>query len=353
MSLFSSYQLGSLNLQNRIVMAPMTRCRAIGNIPNALVAEYYGQRSGAGLIVTEGTAPSPNGLGYARIPGLYTDEQQEAWKPVVAAAHKGGAKIFMQFMHTGRICHPLNMPEGAECVSASAIQAAGEMWTDQEMMQPHPVPRALATDEIPGVIREHAQAARRAIAAGFDGVELHGANGYLTEQFLQPKTNQRTDQYGGSWENRNRFCIELVAAIADAIGAERVGVRLSPANNAFNDMGDNPDMAEQFTALAGALGKPGLAYIHIVFYEYLPEDLLRAMKKAFGGPFILNGGMDREKAETVIESGLGELASFGSSYLANPDLPVRLEKGIPLNEANPDTFYTGDPTGYTDYPAAS
>jgi N-ethylmaleimide reductase len=346
MSLFEPFALGQLQLSNRIVMAPMTRSRAIGNVPNALMAQYYGQRSSAGLIITEGVAPSPNGLGYARIPGVFSAEQVEAWKPIAQAAHAGGAKIFMQLMHCGRITHPLNLPQGAETVAPSAIAAKGQMWTDQEGMKDMPVPRALQTSEIPGVI---VKASQNAIAAGFDGVELHGANGYLIEQFLNAGTNQRTDAYGGSWENRNRFAIEAAAAVAKAIGAERTAIRLSPFN-VFNDMIEYPEIPEQYTALARELK---LAYIHLVNYSRIGDQLLKAMKDAFGGPVILNGGMTKEKAEAALAAGLGDLASFGSSFLANPDLPRRLREGLPLNQPNPDTFYTPGEQGYTDYPTAA
>lgn len=351
MSLFETYQLGSLKLQNRIAMAPMTRCRAIGNVPNALMAEYYAQRNGAGLIITEGTAPSPNAVGYARIPGAWSAEQTEAWKPIATAAHNGGAKIFMQLMHVGRVAHPANLPAGAEIVAPSAIQCGDEMWTDAEGMQPMPMPRALDADEIPIIYREFVDAAKNAIAAGFDGIELHGANGYLIEQFLNPSTNQRTDAWGGSWQNRNRFALETAQAVADAIGPGKTAIRLSPVNR-FNDMGENPDADVQYTALCEEFGKLGLAYIHIVNYQGVGESLVRAMKHAFGGTVLINGALNRERAEAAIASGLGDIAAFASSYLANPDLPDRLQHDTPLNAPDPDTFYSADEKGYTDYKAA-
>lgn len=351
MKLFEPYSVGNLRLQNRFVMAPMTRSRAIGNIPNDLMAQYYGQRSSAGLIVTEGVAPSPNALGYARIPGAFSAAQTEGWKKVAAAAHKGGAKIFMQFMHTGRIGHPLNLPQGAELVAPSAVAAAGQMWTDQSGMQAHPTPRALEASEIPGVIGEFVQAAKNAIAAGFDGIELHGANGYLIEQFLNPGTNKRTDAYGGSLEKRNRFAIEVAAAVAKAIGPEKTGIRLSPFNT-FNDMVEFEETPQQYEALAKELGALKLAYIHIVAYAKVGEPLIRAMRAAFGGTIVVNGGLDKAKAEAAFTSGLADLGAFGTSFLANPDLPNRLKNGLPLNPLRPDTFYTGDFVGYTDYPTA-
>jgi N-ethylmaleimide reductase len=351
MKLFEPFSLGKLRLQNRVVMAPMTRSRAIGNVPNDLMAEYYGQRSSAGLIVTEGTAPSPNALGYSRIPGGFSAEQTEGWKKVTAAAHRGGAKIFMQQMHTGRISHPLNLPPGAEVVAPSAVKAAGQMWTDQSGMQDLPVPRALATAEIAGVIAEHVGTSKNAIAAGFDGVELHGANGYLIEQFLLPGSNRRTDAYGGSIENRNRFAVELASAVARAIGPERTGVRLSPFNT-FNDMAVFEELPEQYEELARALGALKLAYLHIVAYARVGEPLLAAIKKAFGGPIIVNGGLDKAKAEAAFAAGYADLASFGASFLANPDLPRRLQSDLTLNAPRPDLFFAGGVQGYTDYPAA-
>jgi N-ethylmaleimide reductase len=352
MNLFEPFSLGNLRLQNRIVMAPMTRSRAIGNVPNDLMAEYYGQRSSAGLIVTEGTAPSPDALGYARIPGNFSEAQVAGWRKVTAAAHSGGAKIFLQLMHTGRITHPLNLPKGAEVIAPSAVQAAGQMWTDQSGMQDFPTPRALETREIGGVIAQYVEAAKNAITAGFDGIELHGANGYLIEQFLNPGTNRRTDGYGGSVTNRNRFAVEVSAAVANAIGPGKTGIRISPFNS-FNDMvGDYADIPQQFASLANELGVLKLAYIHVVAYAKVGEPLLRAIKKAFGGPIIINGGLDRQKAEAAFEAGYADLAAFATSFLANPDLPHRLEHALPLNTPEPSTFYTADAKGYSDYPSA-
>jgi N-ethylmaleimide reductase len=351
MKLFEPYSLGPFPLQNRIVMAPMTRSRAIGNVPNDLMAQYYGQRSTAGLIVTEGTAPSPNALGYSRIPGGFSAAQTEGWTKVTAAAHRGGAKIFMQQMHTGRISHPLNLPPGAEVVAPSAVKAAGQMWTDQSGMQDLPVPRALATAEVAGVIAEHVNTSRNALAAGFDGIELHGANGYLIEQFLLPGSNRRTDAYGGSIENRNRFALELAAAVARAIGPERVGVRLSPFNT-YNDMAVFDELPQQYEELARSLGALKLAYLHIVAYERVGEPLLTKIKQAFGGPIIVNGGLSAAKAEAAFAAGYADLASFGASFLANPDLPRRLQGGLELNAPRSELFFAAGPQGYTDYAAA-
>ena len=260
MSLFEPYSLAGLKLANRIVMAPMTRNRAPGNVPNDLMVEYYHQRASTGLIVSEGVAPSPNGLGYARQPGGYSAAQTAGWKKVCSAVHAAGGKIFMQQMHTGRIGHPHNLPAGAELIAPSAVGAAGNIVTDQSGPQPFPVPRALRTDEIAATTAEYVQTSHNAIEAGFDGVELHGANGYLIEQFLQPRSNVRTDAYGGSLENRNRFAIETAAAVAKAIGAGRTGVRLSPFNT-FNDLAVYPEIPEQYELLARELGKIGRAHV--------------------------------------------------------------------------------------------
>jgi N-ethylmaleimide reductase len=333
-------------------MAPMTRSRAIANVPNDLMAEYYRQRSSAGLIVTEGTAPSPDALGYARIPGNFSEAQVAGWRKVTAAAHSGGAKIFLQLMHTGRIAHPLNLPQGAEIIAPSAVQAAGQMWTDQSGMQDFPTPRALETREIAGIIAEYVEASKKAIEAGFDGIELHGANGYLIEQFLNPGTNRRTDGYGGSAAHRNRFAVELSAAVAKAIGAHKTGIRISPFNT-FNDMiGDYADIPQQFESLANELGALKLLYIHVVAYAKVGEPLLRAIKKAFGGTIIINGGLDRQKAEAAFDAGYADLAAFATSFLANPDLPRKLEEGLALNPPDQGTFYSADAKGYTDYPRA-
>jgi N-ethylmaleimide reductase len=350
MSLFEPYSLGDLRLRNRIVMAPMTRNRAPGNVPNELMAEYYRQRASAGLIVTEGVAPSPNALGYARQPGGYSAAQTAGWKKVVDAVHAAGGRIFMQQMHTGRIGHPLNLPKGAELIAPSAVGAAGSIVTDQSGPQPFPVPRALRTDEVAATIDEFVLTSRNAVEAGFDGIELHGANGYLIEQFLQPKSNVRTDAYGGSLENRNRFAVETAAAVAKAIGPGKTGIRLSPFNT-FNDLAVYPEIPEQYELLARELGKLKLAYIHIVNYWKVGEPLLRAIKNAFGGPVIVCGELDRAKAEAALAAGYADLAAFAKAFIANPDLPRRLQQGLPLATPDTATFYAGGEKGYADYPA--
>lgn len=356
-TLFSPFKLAGRTLKNRIVMAPMTRSRAIGSVPNDLMREYYAQRSGAGLILTEGTSPSPNGLGYARIPGLFNSEQTAAWKKVTEAVHAGGSAIFVQLMHTGRISHPLNLPQGAEVVGPSDISAASTpMYTDAEGMQPLPAPRALRTDELPDVIAEFVNASKLALEAGFDGVELHAANGYLLEQFLHPATNNRTDAYGGSVEGRLRFILETVRAVSLAIGADRVGIRVSPYG-ANGEMGAFEGLDETFTQLATELGKLGIAYVHVVDHTAMgapevPHAIKDAIRAAFGGTIILSGGYDAERAESDLAEGKGELVAFGRPFLSNPDLPQRMSTGAALTTLDPNTLYTPGAEGYTDYPPA-
>ncbi|WP_020678371.1 alkene reductase [Geopsychrobacter electrodiphilus] len=358
MKLFSSYQLGAIALKNRLVMAPMTRCRALGNLANPLMAEYYQQRAGAGLIVTEGTSPSPNGLGYARIPGLYNTAQADSWRQVSAAVHAAGGKIFLQLMHCGRVSHLINLPQGAEVLAPSAVTFGGKMWTDTQGELPCSPPRAMTAAEVHGAIAEYVEAARLAIDAGFDGIELHGANGYLINQFLDQATNQRADDYGGSWQNRNRFAFEVASAVVAAIGAGRTGIRLSP-HGVFNDMTEYADLTAQYAALANGLGKLGLAYIHLVDQSALgmakplqkTTDAVReGFRAAGGGALILSGGYDRERAEADLQSGAADLIAFGRPYLANPDLETRLEAMAELNPYDEATFYMPDEKGYVDYP---
>lgn len=352
--LFSPFRLGDIELRNRLVMSPMTRSRAIGNVPNDLMAEYYGQRAGAGLIITEGTAPSPNGLGYPRIPGLYSDAQVAGWKKVTDAVHARGGRIFAQLMHVGRIGHPLNLPEGAELVAPSAITAPGEMYTDAKGPQPHPEPRAMTKDDIRAAIEWFVRSSVNAIKAGFDGVELHGANGYLIDQFLNPTTNERTDEYGGSDEGRARFALEVAREVTDAVGKQRVGIRLSP-HGAFNGMGTWDAIDDSFAYYAEQLGKLGLVYMHLVDHSSMgappvPAELKTRMRKAFGGTIILSGGYDAQRAEADLAAGKGELVAFGRPFLANPDLVTRIRKGAALNDPKMDLFYTPGAEGYTDYP---
>lgn len=352
--LFSPFKLGSMELNNRLVMSPMTRSRATGNIPNALMAEYYGQRATAGLIVTEGTSPSPNGLGYARIPGLFSPPQTAAWAQVTQAVHAKGGKIFVQLMHTGRVGHPLNLPAGARILAPSAVVAAGEMYTDAEGMKPHPIPQAMTEAEIDSAIQEYVQAARNAVAAGFDGVELHAANGYLLEQFIRPNSNVRTDRYGGSIENRTRFVLEVAKAVIDAIGKDRVGIRLSPFG-VFNDMPIYDRMEADYAYLTEQLSALELVYLHIVDHSAMgapavPDSMKRSMRRLFRRTLILSGGYDPERADNDLAAGHGDLIAVGRVFLANPDLPMRWQTNAALNEPDFSTFYTPGAKGYTDYP---
>lgn len=353
-SLFAPVTIGPHHLQNRIVMAPMTRNRAVDNLPNALMAEYYGQRAGAGLIITEGTSPSPDGLGYPRIPGIFSPAQVEGWKKVTETAHAGGAKIFVQLMHTGRIGHPLNLPPGARVLAPSAVAAAGEIYTDAQGLQPHPVPVEMSRADIDKAKAEFVQAARNALEAGFDGIELHAANGYLLEQFIRPNTNRRTDEYGGDIAGRARFVLEVASAAAEAIGAERVGIRLSPYG-VFNDMPHYDEMEADYAYLAERLSELGLLYLHIVDHAAMgapevPERIKATMRRLFKGALILSGGYDPQRAQQDIDAGKGDLVAVGRAFIANPDLPLRWQRGAELNVPDADTFYTPGEKGYTDYP---
>ena len=359
--LFAPAQLGPLTLANHVVMAPMTRNRAPGNVPNELMAEYYRQRATAGLIITEGTSPAANGLGYARIPGLFNAEQATNWQRVTETVHHRGGHIFVQLMHTGRVFHPLNLPAGAEGVAPSAVAAVGEMWTDQQQMQPQPAPRALRPEELAQVRDEYVHSAKLAIEAGFDGVELHGANGYLLEQFLNPNANQRTDSYGGSVQNRARFVLEVTRAVAEAIGAERTGIRLSPWGP-FNDMAHYPEIDETYAYLAEELQKIGVVYVHLVDHQSMgapsvPAETVATIRQRFTNTLILSGGYDTvARAEEALESGRADLVAFGRPFIANPDLVERLKAGLPLAQPDLATFYAPGPNGfadgYTDYPTA-
>lgn len=353
--LFEAAQTGSTALTNRIVMAPMTRCRAIGNIPNELMANYYTQRSQAGLIITEGTAPSPNGLGYARIPGIFTVAQTAGWKKITASVHDKNGKIIVQLMHTGRISHPFNMPPGARIIAPSAIKAAGQMWTDTEQLQDFITPEEMTAEDIVKTINEFVTAARNAVEAGFDGVELHGANGYLLEEFLSPLSNTRTDNYGGTVENRCRFIIETVTAVAAAVGKEKTGVRLSPYGVA-SDMPHYPEIDTTYDYLSRQLNSLGIAHIHLVDHSAMgapavPEAMKKMVRLNFKNTLILCGGFDKEKAETAIETGMADLVAFGRPFINNPDLVERMINNQPLSQnLQTDLFYSADEKGYTDYP---
>jgi N-ethylmaleimide reductase len=353
--IFSALRLGALDLPNRVVMAPMTRNRAgPGNVPTALNATYYAQRAGAGLIVTEATQVSPQGVGYPGTPGIHSAEQVAGWKLVTDAVHGAGGRIFLQLWHVGRISHPALQPGGALPVAPSAIAPAGQAWTTNGM-EAFVTPRALETDEIPGIVEDFRRGARYAHDAGFDGVELHGANGYLIDQFLRDSTNKRTDRYGGSALNRARFLIGVTQALIGEWGRERVGVRLSPTNP-YNDIADSHPAAT-FSTAARELNRLGIAYLHIV--EPGPGDPvaegempdIRFFRQIWRGPLIANKGYDLERANAVLRNGDADLVSFAALYLANPDLDQRFRSGGPFNPPDRKTFYGGAAKGYTDYPA--
>jgi len=353
-TLFSKAKLGPLTLENHLVMSPMTRNRAMDNIPNALMAEYCAQRATAGLIITEGTSPSPNGLGYPRIPGIFSKAQAVGWNVITDAVHAKGGKMFIQLMHCGRIAHPLNLPAGARMVAPSAVAAAGEMYTDAEGMKPHPAPQAMTDEDIRSTIAEFAQAAKNAVAAGFDGIELHSANGYLLEQFIRPNTNQRTDSYGGPIEKRARFVLEAVEAAIAAVGKDRVGIRLSPFG-VFNDMPLYDAIEADYTYLAQQLNARGLVYIHLVDHSSMgaptvPDSMKATFRKLFRRTLILSGGYDAGRAEADLAAGKCDLIAVGRPFLANPDLVERWKTGTAVNAPDMATFYTPGPKGYTDYP---
>ncbi|MEW5927991.1 MAG: alkene reductase [Gemmatimonadota bacterium] len=349
-TLFTPVRLARHTLPNRVVMAPMTRNRAgAGNAPVALNALYYAQCASAGLIVTEGSQVSPRGVGYPDTPGIHSGAQVEGWRRVTDAVHREGGHIFLQLWHVGRVSHPAVQADGGLPVAPSALAAEGALYTAAGPL-PYPVPRGLETDEIPGVVEEFAEGARNALRAGFDGVELHGANGYLIDQFLRDGSNRRTDRYGGPVENRARFLLQVAAAVADVWGGDRVGVRFSPVSP-YNGMRDS-DPKGTFGWAAQALNRFGLAYLHLSEPVGTPESARVAplVRQVFRGPLILNGGYDRASADAAIASGAADLVAFGTAFLANPDLPARLEEDAPLNTPDRATFYGGDARGYTDYP---
>ncbi len=352
-TLHTPHTLGKIQLKNRIVMAPMTRSRATGNVPNALLEKYYADRANAGLIITEGASPSPNGLGYARIPGIYSEAQVQAWKRVTDAVHVKGGKIFIQLMHTGRVSHPDNMQPGTQILAPSAVGMTGEMWTDAGGMQAYPVPKAMSEAEILSTIAEYAHAAKQAIAAGFDGVELHAANGYMIDQFLNTASNLRTDAWGGNVENRIRFAVEVTKATVAAIGADRVGMRISPYG-AFNDMKPDAQMDAMYERLIAELNKLGLVYIHVVDHSSMgaPEvntTLKAKIRETFKGDYILSGGYDAARANADLDAKLGDLVAFGRPYIGNPNLAEKLQSGAELTTPDFSTFYTPGEKGYTDY----
>lgn len=355
--LFESISLGSLTLSNRVVMAPMTRSRATAdNIPTPIVATYYAQRASAGLLITEGTSPSPNGVGYVRIPGLYNERQVAAWRTVTNAVHERGGKIVVQLMHTGRVTSTLNLPAGARVVAPTDEVCPGQMYTDTQGMQPHSQPHAMTQADIDEAVVEYANAARHAMAAGFDGIELHGANGYLIEQFLNGNVNKRTDGYGGP-AGRNRFALEVARACAEAIGANKIGMRLSPYG-VFNGTGPFDGLDAQYVDLARELSSLGLMYLHVLDHSGMgappvPATIKAALRDAFRGTFILGGGFTSETAEAALVARQADLIAFGRPFISNPDLVTRMAKNLPLAKPEMRTFYTPGEAGYIDYPSAS
>ncbi|RWX74666.1 alkene reductase [Neorhizobium lilium] len=349
-TLLSPIELGPYTLRNRAVMAPLTRSRAgEGDAPTSLAVDYYRQRATAGLIVTEGSQISAEGKGYPRTPGIFSDAQVAGWSQVTQAVHAEGGRIFLQLWHVGRLSHSTIQADGGLPVAPSPIAAEGEIYTAMGL-QPYETPRALSLEDIPGVVDDFRHAAESAKRAGFDGVELHGANGYLIDQFLRDGTNKRTDAYGGSVENRVRLLKEIVEAIIPVFGGERIGVRLSPTIPVFS-MSDS-DPAATFGHAAETLGSYGLAYLHVVQIGDPDFDYV-ALKRRFGGTYIANGGFDADSAEIAITNGAADLIAFGTKFLANPDLIERFRSGAPLNQPDPATFYQGEEHGYTDYPALS
>ena len=354
MNLLSPIQIGPYNLSNRTFMAPLTRCRAAeGNVPTDLMAVYYAQRAGAGLIISEATQISTLGIGYPSTPGIHTQDQIDGWKKVTKAVHAEGGHIFLQLWHVGRVSHP-SFHDGNLPVAPSAIAPTGEHYTP-EGMKPFEIPPELITSEVNEIIEQYVQAARNAMEAGFDGVEVHGANGYLIDQFLRDGTNKRDDIYGGSLENRSRFLSEILKGVILAIGSQKVGVRLSPSGT-FNDMSDsNPN--KHFSHLCQKLNSFNLAYVHII--DALEGDIkhganvveLSVLREAYKGVLITNGGYTQERGNETISSGKADAVTFGELFIANPDLPERFSKKATLNKADPSTYYTQGEKGYTDYPS--
>lgn len=346
--LFESVQIGRLTLPNRLVMAPMTRSRASEDgVPADIVTTYYEQRATAGLIISEGVFPSAMGKGYMRTPGIQTDAQVAAWKTVTDAVHARGGRIFMQLMHCGRVSHPSLLPGNAQPLAPSAITPAGQTWTPAGQ-QDFGQPKEMTLAEIKDTIEGYRIATRHALAAGFDGVELHGASGYLPEQFLSSGSNTRTDQYGGSVENRARFVLEVLKAITEEAGGDRVGIKISPEMN-FNDISDaNPQGT--YTYLVGQLAAMKLAYLHVALFG-TKVDYHGLLRPLFDGAYLVGGGFNKESAEATLENGKADAVVFGGAFLANPDLPARLSSNASLNTPDRDTFYAPGEKGYIDYPA--
>jgi len=354
MDLFSPIKIGNLTLKNRIFMAPLTRCRSVdNNIPNDLMATYYAQRASAGLIISEATQISPQGIGYPCTPGIYNKEQIQGWKNITDVVHKNGGNIFLQLWHVGRISHSSYL-NGELPVAPSAIKPAGEVYTFNGMKE-YQTPRELTVTEIKELVKKYVTAAKNAMEAGFDGVEIHSANGYLLDQFLRDGTNIREDEYGGNIENRCRFLFDVIKETVAEIGSEKVGLRLSPSGT-FNDMTDsNPK--KHFEYICQKLNRFNLAYLHVV--DALEGDVkhgadvveLSVLRDVYDGVLITNGAYDKDRGNKSIESNNADAVSYGALYIANPDLPKRFETNTPLNEIDVSTFYTQDEKGYTDYPS--
>ncbi|OOC48753.1 alkene reductase [Thioalkalivibrio versutus] len=361
-ALFRPYSLGPLELPNRVLMSPLTRSRAgqPGDVPTDLNAEYYAQRAGAGLIISEATQVSPQGKGYAFTPGIHSQEQVDGWRKVTEAVHGAGGRIQAQLWHVGRISRPELQPDGQKPVAPSAIQPEGAYTfiSAESGMVEVLEPRALELDELPGIVEQYRQGAQNAKAAGFDGVQIHAANGYLLDQFIRSGSNHRTDAYGGSVENRIRLPLEVVRAVIEIWGPERVGIRVSPTGS-FNGMHDDDPLAT-YSAFAEALDATGIAYIEVVEDSFQgnhetgrPESIIDAIRSRFSRTYIGNGAYSADEARERIDAGRCDLVTFGRPFIANPDLPERFRQGAPLNEWDEATFYGGDEHGYTDYPAMS
>ncbi|WP_067065920.1 alkene reductase [Roseateles chitosanitabidus] len=359
--LFAPLALGPLTLPHRIAMAPMTRARSTqpGNLPNEMMAAYYAQRAGAALIVSEATQISPQGQGYSFTPGIHTEEQVQGWRLVTRAVHRAGGRIVLQLWHVGRMSHPVFHGGGAP-VAPSALAPDAQVWVVGEdgvgRMVDCPVPRALTVDEIQGIVGDFRRAAAHAMRAGFDGVEIHGANGYLVDQFLRTTSNHRDDAYGGSRANRIRFLLEVADAVAAEIGPERVGVRLAPFITARNM--DCPDVIPTILSAAGELSRRGIAFLHLAEADWddapqVPDDFRAALREAFAGRIMVAGGYDAARAQALLDRGLIDLVAFGRPFIANPDLPDRLKDGLPLSAFDPSALFGGTERGYSDYPAAA
>ncbi|MDR5858074.1 alkene reductase [Halomonas eurihalina] len=358
-TLFTPFQLGSLSLPNRVIMAPLTRARTPDSVPGKLQQVYYEQRAGAGLIISEATNISPTARGYVYTPGIWTDEQEAGWRQVVEAVHAKGGRIALQLWHVGRVSHEMVQPDGQQPVAPSALRGEGaqcfvEFEDGSAGRHPTSTPRALETDEIPGIVEDYRQAAVRAKRAGFDMLEVHAANAYLLNQFLATGTNQRTDRYGGSIENRARFPLEVIDAVSEVFGADRVGIRLTPFIEIFGLSDDEPDAMAFY--LAEQLDQRGLAYIHLNEPNWaggdttFPEGFREQMRERFSGGLIYCGHYDAERAQQRLAENTADLIAFGRPFIANPDLPERLRTGAALNEPDQDTFYGGNEQGYIDYP---